>query len=184
MPVIVRPAGPCVDTFNPVSRPSRGIPLAYFVRPVVRHGGMGADMPKGFELPGCMVDPCCVESTLVYASFVTEVRGECSDMEVTFTLTITNTGAEALTNLTMTPIPLDDEITTIASGDTQIVLPPTATLAPGASIVLTATTTYVMPEIGSPVSPVFTAGPASLVSDQATNVDPISVTFDLCGILP
>ena len=37
-----------------------GIPADYFVKPIVRQNGLGQDMPKGFELPTCMVDPCCV----------------------------------------------------------------------------------------------------------------------------
>ena len=61
MPILVRPAAQCSAIFDPTVRGIQGIPMQQFVRPVVRQGGVFVDMPKGFELPTCMVDPCCEE---------------------------------------------------------------------------------------------------------------------------
>lgn len=61
MPVLVRPENTCSAIFDPEVRGIQGIPTWQFVRPIVRQGGVFVDMPKGFELPTCMVDPCCAE---------------------------------------------------------------------------------------------------------------------------
>lgn len=61
MPSLVRTGNTgCATIFDPPVQHIRGIPLQWFVRPVARQGGVFVDMPKGFELPTCMVDPCCV----------------------------------------------------------------------------------------------------------------------------
>jgi hypothetical protein len=61
MPILIRDAEPCDAIFDPEVRHVPGIPMQFFVRPVARQGGVFVDMPKGFELPTCMVDPCCPE---------------------------------------------------------------------------------------------------------------------------
>lgn len=62
MPKLVRTdSGQCGQIFDPPIAHVRGIPLEFYVRPVARMNGVFTDMPKGFELPTCMVDPCCVE---------------------------------------------------------------------------------------------------------------------------
>jgi hypothetical protein len=59
MPIISRPTTPYAAVYDPPVRHIRGIPLQYFVRPIARQGGVFVDIPKGFELPGCMTDQCC-----------------------------------------------------------------------------------------------------------------------------
>ena len=61
MPIITRPDLPCAYIYDPRVLHIPGEPMQNFVRPIVRQGGVFTDMPKGFELPTCMVDPCCVE---------------------------------------------------------------------------------------------------------------------------
>lgn len=60
MPSLVRANPSCGYIYDSKPQHIRGIPLQFFVRPIARQGGVYVDMPKGFELPTCMVDPCCV----------------------------------------------------------------------------------------------------------------------------
>lgn len=63
MPKLFRTANTASSQlFDPPVNHLRGIPLKFFVRPVARQSGVFVDMPKGFELPTCMVDPCCAET--------------------------------------------------------------------------------------------------------------------------
>ena len=39
-----------------------GIPDPAYIHPVVRMNGIGNEMPKGYELPGCILDQCCTET--------------------------------------------------------------------------------------------------------------------------
>lgn len=62
MPSLVRTGNSgCGLIHDPKPQHIRGIPLEFYVRPVARMNGVFTDMPKGFELPTCMVDPCCVD---------------------------------------------------------------------------------------------------------------------------
>ena len=168
MPVVYRPAGSCGNIFDPVPRAMRGIPLQFFVRPVVRQGGVGQDIPKGFELPTCMVDPCCEDGIPLSLSRTVEVLRECTDTTVNFTIILTNTGETDLTNLTMTPISLAFPGWTILSGDTELVMPATPILAAGASITLLATTVYDVP--ASAVGYMFNIPAGAVSSDQGSNI--------------
>lgn len=177
MPVVYRPAGSCGAVFDPPTRGIRGIPLQFFVRPVVRQGGVGQDIPKGFELPGCMVEQCC--SYVLEFSRNAVVARLCSAPVVVYEVEITNLGNEPLTNLTMTPISLAVPGVPIASGDTEIVLPPTASLAAGATIVLTATTTYTLPAV-TPVDYVIPIAIGALSSDQVNSLIDTGIAVSFC----
>ena len=60
MPSLFRPAtSGCSQVYDPKPQHIRGIPLMFYVRPIARQSGVFVDMPKGYELPTCMVDPCC-----------------------------------------------------------------------------------------------------------------------------
>ena len=148
-----------------------GVPMDYYVRPVVRQGGLGQDIPKGMELPSCMVDQCCesdpVEGFPLSMSRTVHELRDCSATTVNFTITLTNIGATDLTNLTMTPISLAFPGWVILSGDTELVMPPTPVLAAGASITLLATTNYEGP--ASTVDYVFEIPPGVISSDQGVN---------------
>lgn len=183
MPVVYRPAGSCGNVFDPPIRGIRGIPLAYFVRPVVRQGGVGQDIPKGFELPGCMVDPCCAEIATLTAVLTMGVR-ECQE-DVVYTLTITNTGPAPLHNLTLVPVSLVITGAPILVGDSTIVLPATPELAIGGSIILTETVTYTLPELLSPIIDFpITLAIGDVQSDEGGNALASTVLVDLCGISP
>jgi hypothetical protein len=181
MPNLNRPGGVCVAIFNPPSKPIRGIPLQYFVRPVSRQGGVYTDQPKGFELPGCMVDPCCEEIATLTAVLSIGAR-ECSD-DVVYTLTITNTGPAPLHNLTLVPVSLVIAGAPILTGDSEIVLPATPELLAGGSIVLTETVGYTLPLEGFPIAETITLAAGDVSSDEGVNALPTSVEVDLCAIV-
>lgn len=61
MPSLVRSNPSCGYIYDYKPHHVRGIPLKFFVRPIARQNGVFVDMPKGFELPTCMVDPCCAQ---------------------------------------------------------------------------------------------------------------------------
>ena len=179
MPVVYRPAGSCGNIFDPVPRAMRGIPLQFFVRPVVRQGGVGQDIPKGFELPTCMVDPCCEEGIYLVMNLLVEELRECSDTTVNFTITLTNISGIDLTNLTMIPISLAFPGWTILSGDIELVMPATPILAADDAITLLATTVYDVPtEI---VDYMFRVPAGAVSSDQGSNIYELTGTpIQLC----
>jgi hypothetical protein len=59
MPVLSTTDVSCGQVFDPPVRGIRGIPLQFYVRPLARQGGVYVDMPKGFQFPTCLVEPCC-----------------------------------------------------------------------------------------------------------------------------
>lgn len=62
MPSLVRTNPACGFIYDSQPQHVPGIPGQFFVRPVARQGGVFVDMPKGLELPTCMVDPCCPDA--------------------------------------------------------------------------------------------------------------------------
>lgn len=157
-----------------------GVPMEYYVRPVVRQGGLGQDIPKGMELPSCMVDPCCAEEP--FSAF--DVLGRslprvnCDVLEVTWEVTLINVSGQELTNISTSAFPLDFPGVDIVSGDTEIAPATYPTLAPDATIVLTATTTYSQP-VG-PLSVDFTIPEGFATSDQGQNLFGAGMFANLC----
>lgn len=181
MPSLIRPPQ-SHGLYEEHSKNPGGVPMEYYVRPVVRQSGLGQDIPKGIELPSCMVDPCCAEEggefPLTLSRTVEELR-DCSATVVNFTITLTNIGETDLTNLTMTPISLAFPDWTIQSGDTELVMPATPILAAGDSITLLATTVYESP--ASNVTYGFTIPPGAISSDQGSNMSELyGAMLQLC----
>lgn len=181
MPSLVRPEQNCSSfIYDPPKHPVHGIPNEYFVRPVVRQNGLGNEMPKGFELPTCMVDPCCAAEPVSMFDVLAEAepRATCDILTVTWVITITNVSGMELTNFSAAPIPLDLDGVTIASGDTETPATSQATVAIDEVITITATTTYTQPISFTPGEIAIPAGWA--VSDQGANLFGAIMFANLC----
>lgn len=61
MPKIPRLDNVNVRVYEQPAKGIHGIPQGNYVHPVARVSGIGNDFPKGFELPGCILDQCCDE---------------------------------------------------------------------------------------------------------------------------
>mgnify|MGYP001196726071 CR=1 FL=1 len=140
MPYLVRPEPRNQFLYPEEPKHVHGIPSEYYVKPIARVNGLGQDIPKGFELPGCMVDQCCEEVGLLEIT-VWSIDPFDAPTPRTFTLTVENTGPIPLTNLTFPAFSLAHAGLSIINGDVTIGFGP-ITLAPGATHTVTAVTTY------------------------------------------
>lgn len=160
--------------------PVRGIPLQYFVRPTVRQGGVGQDIPKGFELPECIVDQCCDRDPLISIDVagISQPRAGCDTLTVTWEITLTNSNDIQLTNIVSAPFALQFPGVLIVGGDDVFPAFNVPNLAVGASTSLTATTTYSQP--AGPLSVDFMLPEGYATADQGQNLFGAVMFANLC----